>query len=332
MEFPTSVVALLLACPGCGSQLSSTLEGTLEGAACRGCGAAYPVTDGILRTLTATELDQASAQEMVVRDGDAEAAFEAERAPDERAAATALMLQALGDGPSGGALLELGCGSGHFTAKLVDRFDPIVAVDFSLNALKRCAARLPPGANVALVHADITHVAVQRGGFRRCLSTLVSNLPTWAHREAMYRLAARALAPDGLFVFGNPPSRRARGRLRGAPKAYNYDGSGIFCQAFTRREIIAEVRSHFPDVDVAPGLISVSGAWGRLDRLFAPRLGKGAVERLATKVPIAYLMARPPLVSPPTRTGRRRPDLKIASATRPISGGSFFKGGRRRAE
>ncbi len=232
---------------------------------------------------------------MVVRDGDAEAAFEAERAPDERAAATALMLQALGDGPSGGALLELGCGSGHFTAKLVDRFDPIVAVDFSLNALKRCAARLPPGANVALVHADITNFAVQRGGFRRCLSTLVSNLPTWAHREAMYRLAARALAPDGLFVFGTH-HHDARGRLRGAPKAYNYDGSGIFCQAFTRREIIAEVRSHFPDVDVARIDISFRGL-GRLDRLFAPRLGKGAVERLATKVPIVNLMARLLLVS-----------------------------------
>lgn len=54
---------------------------------------------------------------------------------------------------------------------------------------------------MGLVLGDINTLQVAPKQFRLGLSTLTSNLPSWEHRESLYRLARTALAPHGRFVF-----------------------------------------------------------------------------------------------------------------------------------
>jgi SAM-dependent methyltransferase len=61
-------------------------------------------------------------------------------------------LAALPEGPIG-SCLEIGCSIGAFTRLLADRCEHVVAIDFSLNAIRLAARRLETSPNVELLRA-----------------------------------------------------------------------------------------------------------------------------------------------------------------------------------
>ena len=77
---------------------------------------------------------------------------------------------------------------------------------------------------------------------------------------------------------------------------------------------MAEVTPHFTDVDVARIALRFRGL-GQLDRLLASRLGKGAIQSLATKVPILNMTAKLLLVT--ARPPRPRAEDHPAGAPPP---------------
>ena len=159
----------------------------------------------------------------------------------------------------------------------------LVALDFSLESLRKVAQRVDPADPILLVCADVSWFRAQPGAFDRVFSTLTSNLPTRELRDAMNRLAAEALKPDGAFVlsahyFG------LREWVRKEPKEGYYPGSKIFRQLFTKADLHAEMRPFFGQqrherIQVMLPLLNQLG------------LAKFQSPRLAEKVPGVNLLA-----------------------------------------
>ena len=103
--------------------------------------------------------------------------------------------------PAGSTVLELGCGPGDPTARLLSERHRVVAVDLSPGQLA-LARRHAPAA--ALVEADMTRLAVRPGSVDAIASFFAfGHLPSAAHAPLLGSFG-RWLRPGGVFV-GNAP-------------------------------------------------------------------------------------------------------------------------------
>jgi SAM-dependent methyltransferase/uncharacterized protein YbaR (Trm112 family) len=239
-------------------------NGTLE---CCECLSTFAISEGILEMLEASALDAESGHELELREkqyGPTDDANKADQWASDQFEKMEIdpTVDALSsDGLQ--TLLELGCGDGRFTISLVDQFKLIVALDFSLEALRRLGECVGNETNVALVHADISKFQVRPHSFDRVLSTLTSNLPTPWHREAMFRLAASAVSANGRFIF----STHNHGfwqHVRRQKKSDRYERGGIFRHNMTARDCKSEASRFFHLVEAWPINISLplSGRFG----------------------------------------------------------------------
>ena len=268
-SFPIEQLAFLR-CPQDGGRLEAAqAEGRIADGRvrCRGCAAAFPIKEGILSLLDPARLHDECAHERALRDRHSHLEYaHAIGHPVDNAMEMPPTLASLC--PDGAMVLELGCGTGRYTTRLVERCRALVAMDFSLGSLALLAGLLPPDAAVGLVHADIGDFKAAPGVFDACLSTLVSNLPTAGHRTAMFRTVAHGLKAEGRFVFGVHfyNWRDRSGKVRQADR---YSDGGIFRYRFQRREIVAEARRDFGRVSARPIKIYLPLA-GRLGLPAAP--------------------------------------------------------------
>lgn len=111
----------------------------------------------------------------------------------------------------GHRVLELGCGTGLVTVRLLAAGATVVAVD-GLAAMLAGARRRAPGA--AYIEGDAMHTEVGDGYDRVVLSFVLHNFST-EDRIRLLRRAARALAPSGLIgvLDWALPAGRVRPRL-----------------------------------------------------------------------------------------------------------------------
>jgi ubiquinone/menaquinone biosynthesis C-methylase UbiE len=98
----------------------------------------------------------------------------------------------------GDTVLELGCGTGHFSAMIAERVKHLTATDFSPEMLKRATQRLGGYANVELRTEDAGHTSFADGSFG---AVLAANLLHHADSAAaVVRECQRVLAPGGRAV------------------------------------------------------------------------------------------------------------------------------------
>jgi len=168
--------------------------------------------------------------------------------------------------PSGCLVLEIGCGDGRFTILMAQLGARILAIDFSIGALRTLAWRLLSGAaptayelkrrssvgdlrgQVGLVHADASNFHVAPGSFQRALST--TPLDSRDQRMAMYGAIANALTDDGRFI-GSVENDDLSRRLLGLPIARRYD-NGIFIQHFRSETMRREAAPYFSKLRIRP--------------------------------------------------------------------------------
>src|SRR5580765_3771561 len=81
-------------------------------------------------------------------------------------------------------VLELACGDGRLTIPIAETGARVLAVDISLNALRLLSHRLPAGAKVGRVQADINHLYVANRSFDRALA--LTPLDSRDERMIMY--------------------------------------------------------------------------------------------------------------------------------------------------
>jgi ubiquinone/menaquinone biosynthesis C-methylase UbiE len=98
--------------------------------------------------------------------------------------------------PSGGRVLDLGCGNGAKTARLADRFD-VVAVDFSEEQLGLAGTMLPAA---KLLSGDFSEIDFAADTFDAVTAFYsIMHVPREEH-SALFGRIARWLKPGGLFL------------------------------------------------------------------------------------------------------------------------------------
>jgi len=161
--------------------------------------------------------------------------------------------------------LELGCGTGKNTASLADRFESVVAVDFSAGMLRRARENVS-AANVTFLEADL----LKRWPCAdRCvdLATINLVLEHVADLTPVYAEAARVLRPGAqLFVCELHPFRQYKGTQARFEKqgqtvripAHRHDVSDFLSAASASGLALSQLREWWTDDDRqgAPRLIS----------------------------------------------------------------------------
>jgi SAM-dependent methyltransferase/uncharacterized protein YbaR (Trm112 family) len=146
-------------------------------------------------------------------------------------------------------VLELACGDGRFTSLIAETGARILAVDFSINALRLLAQRLPPGARVGRVQADINHLHLAGRAFDRALT--LTPLDSRDERMNMFRTIAQALTDKGRYV-GSFEHDDLNRRLLGLPLVRRYTKDGILIEHLTTKSMRLESAPYFSSIRVRP--------------------------------------------------------------------------------
>lgn len=268
--FPRDLLTLLRCCRDAGplelvaesqGDAGSVVKARLR---CARCGSEYPIEQGIAR-LMADELTPEDEHEMSVRDQQSASAgagrFVAPTFGWRSRVSDLLEIPPHLDElrPEGCTVLEFGCGDGRFTILMAQLGARVLAVDFSINALRALAARLQSGiapttyqlcgracagdlrGRVGLVQGNASRFHAAPGAFDRAFAT--TPLDSRDERMAMYRAIAEALTDQGRFV-GSVEYDDLTRRLLGLPLARRYS-SGIFLQHFDAAEVRREAAPYF---------------------------------------------------------------------------------------
>ena len=144
-------------------------------------------------------------------------------------------------------VLEIGCGDGRFTLLMAQRGAEVLAVDFSIEALRKLAARLPSGVaptsyqlaphasartaaeRIGLVQANASEFHCAPRVFDRALSA--TPLDSRDERMKMYCAVAESLADNGRYVAGVEHDDLLR-RVMGMPVARRYTPGGCSLSTF----------------------------------------------------------------------------------------------------
>jgi uncharacterized protein YbaR (Trm112 family) len=228
-EFPYTLLPLLR-CSHDAGQLSVCQElrigniGLIDARLrCTKCSQEYSIDDGIARLMT-DSLTSESQHEMVLKSAEYEAMPDNFVAPSEGwrsefadAIEIPAHLEELGT-LEGHTVLEVACGDGRFTVLMAQMGAEVLAVDFSLAALRKLAsnlslgiaptsyrpakqgARSPLAGRVGLVQADASSFHVAPCSFDRALSATPCD--SRDERMRMYRTVAESLKDGGRYIAG----------------------------------------------------------------------------------------------------------------------------------
>jgi len=223
---------------------------------CKACGSEFRIEDGIARLLP-DQLTEEDKHEMSIRDTiDYDCTNPGSFVPPAEGWRSLLSdrlevpahLDALQTLPSN-TVLELACGDGRFTSLIAKTGAKVLAVDFSINALRLLAWRLPAGAKVGRVHADINQLHLASRAFDRALT--LTPLDSRDERMNMYRTIAHALKDDGRYV-GSFEHDDLHRRLLGLPLMRRYSKDGILIEHLTTKTMDLEAAPYFSKLRVRP--------------------------------------------------------------------------------
>jgi glycosyltransferase involved in cell wall biosynthesis/protein-L-isoaspartate O-methyltransferase len=181
-------------------------------------------------------------------------------------------------------VLDFGCGTGDFTARLAgvvsEAGGDLLAVDVAPQAVARARDRVPGTRFEALTLPQC--VAQEEGGFDlvTCLEVVYYVVP--AEREAFLRDLARLLKPGGIALFssrlGGPPYLSAAGLREEVGRALEVVGGGALCLS----PLVQAERVMMGVARRARGTSRPPDGWIRaLQRVFTP--GRAAFSQRATR-------------------------------------------------
>lgn len=142
-------------------------------------------------------------------------------------------------------VVEVGCGTGRLTLPLLSRGATVIAMDHSLESLRRLRSKLGDRASerLQLVQADATRLPVRDGWASDALAAqMIEHVPSAAMRKAVVRELARALEPSGRLAISGyywTPFLRLLLRREGA-----HSGK-MYYRRFTKNEFLEMLAPEF---------------------------------------------------------------------------------------
>jgi SAM-dependent methyltransferase len=300
-EFPRDMVAFLRCSrDGENFSISDEVSGTAFGIVsaklkCTKCGSEHAIVDGIAR-FVGSDLSPEDIHESDMRD--AEYAEASEYSPCSRSELSDFVelppfLRALDIGQSN-LVMEIGCGDGRFTLLMCQRGAQILAIDISLNALKKLNGRLATGRaptpfpqdearmkdfrpRVALIHSDASKIRLAPECLDRALST--TPLDSKEQRMSLYNSISESLKDDGWFIGSTEYDDLFRRNL-GLPTATRYEEGGIFIEHFDVKKIRRETAPYFGTLKTWPIRPRVP-----LIHRLSPKIGT-RISNLISKMPV----------------------------------------------
>jgi SAM-dependent methyltransferase len=223
----------------------------------------------------------------------------------------------------GQRVLELGCGDGRFTSLMAQMGAEVLAVDFSMWALRKTQRNLATGkppttyrvptprytgdltSRVGLVQADASQFHVAPRSFDRALSA--TPLDSRDERMKMYSAVAESLTDDGRYIAGVEYDDLYR-RILGLPLVRRYTPGGILIEHLDIPTMQREMAPYFTRMTMRPIRVHLPLA----RRL--PLKARVAAALVAGRMPVIKHLGEILLVSAecPRRLpqdGVRRPDL-----------------------
>jgi SAM-dependent methyltransferase len=299
---------------------------------CSACGSVYNIENGIARLMIPAHSPE-DEHEIAIRDQEHFNTCDGPFVPPEDGWRSELM-DRLEIPPHLAALkpltrrtvLELGCGDGRFTMLMAGMEARVLAVDFSISALRQMARWLPSGiaptayrpagrligtdlrGRVGLVQANINHFHVRPRSFDRALSA--TPLDSRDERMDMYRRISEALKDDGVLVSGTEHDDLFR-RALGLPISRRYSSNGILIEHFDVPKFRRELTPYFLNIRFQPVRPRVPFAM-RLPLPWAVALSRavGAIPWLRQFGEILLARAERPARQP--EEGQNRPGSKVA--------------------
>jgi SAM-dependent methyltransferase/uncharacterized protein YbaR (Trm112 family) len=262
LHFPRDMVPLLRCNLDAGElavteELQADALGLLDAVLrCKTCGAEFPIEDGIARLLREQPSSEGQ-HEMRIRDtidynlqnaGPFQPPADGWRSVLSDILEVPAHLEELQISPAN-TILELACGDGRFTTLIAETGARILAVDFSINALRLLQARLPSRARVGRLHADINQLHVASRAFDRALT--LTPLDSRDERMKMFETIARALTDDGRYI-GSFEHDDLNRRLLGLPLLRRYSAEGILIEHLTTSTMRVEAAPYFSSLRVRP--------------------------------------------------------------------------------
>jgi SAM-dependent methyltransferase len=245
--FPTRLIDLIR-CPKDLGRLAIIRSGpskyVLAGeVGCETCMTRYKIRDGILRLLPEQDpLPVIVQHEQQERDTGAQQ-YDAHFSDWAHSVELSAVLPEVVSG-SKKTILDLACGTGRITTKLLPHADAILASDLSEESLRVLSRKLDDGANVGLIWSDATQLRIVPESVNLVVSTqLLEHIPSTGQRAKFLEGVHSALSKDGVFLLTVYYYSSLRRLLRRRQEGRHVNG--IFYRRFTRAEIKKEFAGLF---------------------------------------------------------------------------------------
>lgn len=183
----------LLCCPRDQTSPLRIAEGSLS---CPTCSATFPIVDGIVVFLNAQQLSEEEEREKEFRSAES-AEYDDLYAGYTDAVEVPSVMRRVGRPP--GPVLDAGCGTGRITKALEVTGQPVVAIDYSDECLRRMLRRCE-GMRVLAVQSDLRSIPVRSGAMSAATCMEVHQHVRDADRPRFVAELARVLAPGGHLV------------------------------------------------------------------------------------------------------------------------------------
>ncbi len=244
----------LLCCP---RDQAAPLLASDDSLSCPTCGATFPIVDGIVVFLDAQQLSESEEREKEFR-GAESAEYDDLYAGYTDAVEVPSVMRRVGH--PGGPVLDAGCGTGRITEALMALGQPIVAIDYSDECLRRMLSRCG-GARVLAVQSDLRSIPVRSGVMAATTCMEVHQHVRDADRPRFVSELARVLAPGAPLVistFNYNVVFRAWALMgnAGARRGEHVLGNDYPYRRFERDEFARELSAAF-DVEELTGIRNI---------------------------------------------------------------------------
>jgi ubiquinone/menaquinone biosynthesis C-methylase UbiE len=217
---------------------------------CRKCSARYDIVNGILRLLPGQRplgtiaKDEQRARDLKAEHYDAHFSEIANRVE----ISTILQETAIFVGAN---VLDLACGTGRITARLLPDARTVLAADLSEESLRVLAQKIGTTEKLGLVWADTIQMRIAPGTIDLAVSTqLLEHISTVQQRSEFLEGVSAALKPGGSFILTVYYYSLLRRFLR--KRQQGFHAGGIFYRRFTRAEIENEMSNFFTIAKLRP--------------------------------------------------------------------------------